>query len=637
MRKWISLGVSLLALNFAPQQMFAQQANALTTQRQQYLQARQALREGDRSEFAYYCKILRNYPLYPYLRYAEILPKLPARPEADVADYLKQYADCPLADKLRTQWLLVLIKQNQWPLFFKYANLYSNDANMQCLVWQAQLATGKANLVWSQLPKVWLTGQSLPDSCTDVFSAWQKQGKLTNDLIWQRIQLAVKAKNWDLVSYLANLLPPNQRSWVNLWRKVADDPNLILHPTIYNTDNTFSNTILVDGIHRLAKKQPERAASFWQQIVKTHHFTRDQQQEALRSLALGLAVNHLPAAGDLLTQVQVDDSDSTLRAWRVRNALVQSDWPKVVYWINKMPDDERTSACWRYWLARANEQLGNNREAQMAYESLAKERNYYGLMASQRLKKPYHIQALSMTINENALNKVAKQPGIIRAYEFYQLKLLPEARQEWQAATQKMDLEQLYLAAKLAQRWGWYDQSLYTAAKASHQDDLGLRFPLVHLNTVLASAKQHKLEPAWSYAVMRQESAFYPGAKSGAGALGLMQLLPSTAKSLAPNNKFSPQNLLDPQMNIQFGSKYLNQILRAYNGNFILATAAYNAGFGRIRPWIPKQPMAADLWIETLPWSETRDYVKNILAYTVIYQQRLGQTTPLFSNVLVVP
>jgi soluble lytic murein transglycosylase len=616
---------------------FAATALTLQDQRELYLRARQALQQDKKPYFFSLAKQLKNYPLYPYLVYAELLPRLPSLPENEVANFLKQYQDTLIATRLRSQWLQVLAQQKQWPLFFTYS-APSIDPNIVCLTWQAKIATGKANQIWSELSAVWLTGQKLPDSCGPVFSLAQQQGKLTSDLIWQRLQLAFDAKNFSLIPYLAALLPQDQRGWVDVWRRANEEPNLVMRPPLVNNDNMYSNRIIVDALQDLAKDDSAKAINAWQSLSQSHHFTSDQQQQVTRAIALDLAAEHAPGASRWLDQVNSKTADKKVREWRIRTAIFNGDWKAVLAKIDDLPQDEKNTPIWRYWSARANEVLGKATLAQVEYAKLAQERHYYALMASLHLRKPYRVQGSTAALNEKAMMQVFKKPGIQRAYELYALDMPGLANAEWQFALQKMDPEELYYAAKLAQQWGWTNQALFTASKAAHQDDLSLRFPLLHSQSILAAARQRQMDPAWSYAVIRQESAFAPKAQSGAGALGLMQLLPTTAKSLAARGqKITPKTLTEPTTNIQLGTAYLNKILQAYKGNVFLATAAYNVGFGRLRTYIPSQPMPADIWVDTLPWHETRDYVKNVIAYMVIYQQRLGQSVIKFTAPPTVP
>jgi soluble lytic murein transglycosylase len=191
----------------------------------------------------------------------------------------------------------------------------------------------------------------------------------------------------------------------------------------------------------------------------------------------------------------------------------------------------------------------------------------------------------------------------------------------------------LQLAAVLAYRWQWYDRAIVTLAQSGHKDDLDLRFPFAYQEQVLSSAKRHQIDPAWVYGVVRQESAFMPDARSRAGAMGLMQLLPRTARITARLLRIpmrSKYELLEAEKNLHLGSGYLKRMLDENNGNQILATASYNAGPQRVKQWLPDTDMPADLWVEMIPFSETRDYVRNVMAYTAIFDQRLdGNLIPL--------
>jgi soluble lytic murein transglycosylase len=220
-----------------------------------------------------------------------------------------------------------------------------------------------------------------------------------------------------------------------------------------------------------------------------------------------------------------------------------------------------------------------------------------------------------------------------RAYELLFLDQINDARKEWLLATAHMDTRQLQLSAVLAHHWGWHDRAIFTTARSGEFDDMDLRFPMVYQDQVDVVARRHKLEAAWVYGIMRQESAFMFDARSPAGALGLMQLMPSTASMTAKLLKSPMKNtleLLDVDRNLDLGSAYLRQLADQFNGNQVLATAAYNAGPSRAKGWLARGEYPADVWIEIIPFRETREYVKRVLAYTTIFEQRLtDQSTPI--------
>ena len=267
---------------------------------------------------------------------------------------------------------------------------------------------------------------------------------------------------------------------------------------------------------------------------------------------------------------------------------------------------------------------------------LASERSFYGFIASQKLKKPLELNNNNSKLSDTALEKVATHPGIVRARELYLIGESIDARREWHHAIKNMSSEERGYAAHLANIWGWHHQAIIAAARSDDRDNLDLRFPRAYPDIVAAKAQQHGVESEWIYSLIRQESAFAPTARSPAGALGMMQLMPSTAKQVSRKLglNFNTHSLLDPENNILLGTQYLSDLLQRFEGNIVLATAAYNAGPNRAKRWQPESsPMAGDIWIETIPIHETREYVKNILTYQAIYRHHLGMEAKLANSV----
>jgi soluble lytic murein transglycosylase len=271
--------------------------------------------------------------------------------------------------------------------------------------------------------------------------------------------------------------------------------------------------------------------------------------------------------------------------------------------------------------------LGRREEANKLLVELSKERSYYGFMAADHLGQVFSFLHQSLPVEQSLIEQTAALPGLRRARELLALERTLEARREWNLALQDRSPAELKAAARLAQEWDWPSQVILTLAKIRYWNDLELRFPLNHRQQVDRQAKDHGLDSAWIYAIVRQESAFSVDARSSAGAIGLMQLMPRTAKEVATKTayrSFEVNDLLQPEVNIELGAAYLNQIYRRLQENPVLATAAYNAGPSRVMGWLPDQPLATDVWIETVPFRETREYLKRVLAYTVIYNHRLG-------------
>lgn len=252
-------------------------------------------------------------------------------------------------------------------------------------------------------------------------------------------------------------------------------------------------------------------------------------------------------------------------------------------------------------------------------------------MAADFLDQSYTFEHQAVDVSEDQLLNLESSPGMQRTFELFTLDQPIRARREWRSAIKNFSQTELHIAAKLAQKWGWYNMSIQAMIKAKSWNDLDLRFPTAYLHHFTAASRSADIPVDWSLAISRQESAFRPDVRSGAGATGLMQLLYGTAKATAKREGFNlngKSDLIKPQVNIQLGTAYLGQMLRRFDYNRIIASAAYNAGPTRVRRWVDKS-MPVDIWIESIPYKETRSYVKNILMFSAIYNQKMNKKTPL--------
>jgi len=276
------------------------------------------------------------------------------------------------------------------------------------------------------------------------------------------------------------------------------------------------------------------------------------------------------------------------------------------------------------------ERSGEEKQANTLYRVLAKERSYYGFMAADRIGQPYAMQHVSIQASPEEVSATLAHPGIQMAKELFTLGDTIAARRQWAWITRRMNNRDLAVAAVLARHWGWHDRAILTVSKSEHLDDLELRFPVLYRDMVEANATRNNIDPDWVYGVMRQESAFVSDARSEAGALGLMQLMPRTGQMTGRRiNLRLPNNtaILNVENNLKLGTSYLRTVLDVNNGHQVLATASYNAGPNRVREWLPNEKaLDADAWVDTVPYNETRNYVKNVMAFTAVYAYRLETT-----------
>jgi len=308
----------------------------------------------------------------------------------------------------------------------------------------------------------------------------------------------------------------------------------------------------------------------------------------------------------------------------------------VLRWTQGLSEQSKNDHAWRYWQARALAATGKQQQADAIYLALSQYRDYYGFLAAEQINKPYHISSQKLSVPEQTLQQIQQQAVWQRAKELFYLARTAEANREWELATENLKQAELLIVAEMLHRWGWHNRAIATLGLAEAWDYLTLRFPLPYRHLVTNFASHYNLDPAWIYAVIRQESLFQSDARSGAGAQGLMQIMPATARKIARElgaHNHSTAVLSRPEHSIRYGSYYLQQNLNKLQNNLTLATAAYNAGPGRIKEWLPgkdKDSLPADIWVELIPFAETRKYVKRVLEYSAVYEKLLGRPqTPM--------
>ncbi|MCW8917300.1 MAG: transglycosylase SLT domain-containing protein [Gammaproteobacteria bacterium] len=611
-----------------PAQAVAADEEAGHQQRVLFLETKKALERGDDALFQRNLAQLRDYPLYPYLLYWRMRRDLGTQSSDTIEAFLTGYPSLPITPLLRTAWLRHLAQEGRWEEFLR---LYRHGgAEMQCYLHTAQLHSGKPELAWAGAKRLWLVGHSQDAACDELFQAWREAGGISRELYWQRIELVMARGNSGLARHLARHLDKEDQARITLWRRVYHDPTLIERHEQLQPDSAENRRIIHHGLTRLARTEPEQAITLWRKIQPRYQFSAEQSDAIGVAIARQLAYNGDPRALLWFAQLPPPVLEQEDRAWAARVALRNSNWKAAISWLDAMPVTERLSTPWQYWRARISAALGDEQQAEHLYFSVSRDRGYYGFLAADQINAGYNLEHTPVEVDDTALQALKERPEMVRAHELYMLLLTTDARREWGRAVAGMGREQRLVAGKLADEWRWYDTALLTLAKANYFSDLDIRFPLAHSESVTREAQSRQLNPAWVYAVARQESAMSPDARSPAGALGLMQLMPTTGKAVAKALNYpigGNEQLLEPDTNIHLGTYYLRQVLDRFDNNAVLATAAYNAGPHRVSGWFPEQGVIdADIWVESMPFHETRLYVRRVMAYTVFYEQRLDNT-----------
>ena len=622
----------------------AQPADAIIEQRARYQQALGLIQAGRTSQGLKLAKTLQDYPLYPYLRFQYLLKRLRYLPTQDVQRFLTNHSDTPLAARLQHRWLRTLARYGKWSLYLQQYPDTIQSTELQCYALWAQHKTGNTEAALAKIEALWLVPHSQPDACDPLFKLWRDNGGLTEALAWQRFTMAMGNRKLSLARYLIRFLPKAKQDTAWLYRNTYLQPNRLGTLRHYPHGADHIEHIILAGMKRLALRDPKLALKLWPRYQQQHPFTDNEKATVTRTIVLGLAKKNEAELYDQHLGHYAFPDDPDIVEAELLMALRLQDWPRVLTGVARLPAALSRDSRWQYWLARAHQQAQgtDSPEAADIYSSLAQSRDYYGFLAASRLELPYQLNHKIYPIDRDFMSHFKTLPAVIRALELLQQNDLTNARREWNYATRGLDNGKLYSAAYTAHEADWPIQAIRSAIAAQHWHDLNLRFPLLYQPYFRQAADKLQLDPNWLTAVARQESAFMPDAVSHKKATGLMQLLPSTAKAVARKHKLPYRNrrdLLIPERNIALGSHYLYSLLGRFDNNHVYASAAYNAGPHRVNRWLTERPdLANDIWIENIPFRETRQYVKNVMAYSVIFALRQQQTDyqmpidPLFSQ-----
>lgn len=609
-------------------------------QRELFVQAERAFKSRHYDRFRLLADQLKDYPLYSYLQYRDLKRRLNTVPEQEIDAFLQANENTVIGERMRRYALRHYARKGQWNAFI---NAYDGEQStgLYCKYLRALLNTDQRDKALNLTRKVWLSSRSQPPSCDPLFRAWEQAGQLDEALIWQRIELAMGRGRTRLARHVAQKLPnKSDRELVYLWSQIHHKPQLVL-PGTRLKNHPMAPKIRIHAVERMAASDPDKAIDLWQQLQTRYTFSERDVALAQRSIGLGLARRHHPDAIQWLAQVSNPVADRQVREWLIRSAIRHSDWQQVVQAIERLPLEDQSDLRWQFWWAYAHEQQGHGNDAEGIYRYLAGRRSYYGFLAADRLNLPYSFENRPLDLDQRELARIATHPEAIRAHELFQLDRIIDARREWGQLTASLSRREKLAASQLAHSWGWHDRAIVTMGKTDYRDDIALRFPMPLKQTVEAYSQRQSIDPAWTYAIIRRESAFMSDARSAAGALGLMQLMPGTARQVARSMNLrypGRSNLLKTETNIKLGTGYLSQMFKRLESQAVLATAAYNAGPHRVEAWLPKQPMDAIRWVETIPFTETREYVSNVMAYTIIYQHIMSdQYTRLTQRMPPVP
>ncbi|MFM4983060.1 transglycosylase SLT domain-containing protein [Aeromonas veronii] len=621
-------GIVLSAL-FVPTLM------AQTADQTLYRQAYDAVRANDQARFQQIRARLTHYPLLPYLDYYQLAFRPGAADYNDVTRFIRQHGDTPQSNRLERSYLTYLAQSQQWSQFLRFYPAKPSSTDLLCMHYQALYYTGKPKEALQGAGKIWMSGQSRPDACSPLFQLWQASGQRTQDKIWQRMTLAFEAENPNLIRHLGATLGSGLQSYGDQMVTLFEQPAKAMNPA-YFSSNPYSRKLLSLGLTRYANQEPESVLRQLALFRSRFGLTQAEVKPVERAIARRLLLDRSIAQRSWVDSTVNKLADPDITELRARLAIWEQDWRGLSGWVKMMPMARQKEDRWRYWMARSLEVQGQQKPARDLYLETANLRGFYGFMAAQRTGVPYRIKNQSVKHVPDWRTASQRWPFLLRVRELLSMNEIAAARSEWIHNMDRNPVVQRIEFGHIALNQGWHELAILASIRAEAWDALDLRFPLPLKRTFSQMAQERTMNTSLLYAISRQESALYPLAQSPVGARGLMQLMPATAKETAGKLGVpyrNEQQLFDPTMNIRLGSAYLKRLLDVYDGNRILAAAAYNAGPGRVKRWREQsdnKPM--DVWVESIPYKETRNYVQNVLSFDLIYQHKLQQPLRFMSE-----
>ncbi|NNK31945.1 MAG: transglycosylase SLT domain-containing protein [Xanthomonadales bacterium] len=596
--------------------------------RETFREAWQAAAKGDRARFEQAMPGLRDYLLFPYLQYEDFRHRRKTADVSEVAAFLDSHEDWAFAAGLKTAWLRSLGATGRWESVLLHAP-GSADTEVQCHLANARLRAGELEQATIDARRLWTAGKSQPDACDPVFAWLQKQGAITGGLAWERIRLAIEARQLRLTYYLARFLPEAERVWLDRWQQQDRSGYRRLDRASAWGDHPKNRDITLYGIRRLARNDADRAWQVFAALDGHFDWGADARDGLLREIALWSAVDGAADTPQRMKAVPAPARDDQLLEWWARHELSAGRWEAVADVVDLMSPDLANDSRWRYWAARARIENGDGASGREQLAELALEANYYGFLAADRMNLPYTICPQEPEVAEDVVTALAKRPDFSRALELRRAGIRNWSRSEWKLATDRLDQNGLRAAAALATREDWPDRAIFALGDSGDRRWYQWRFPVNFATLAESAASARRLDSSWVMGLMRSESAMAEDAVSSAGALGLMQVMPGTARQLAKRHSLryaGRSQLLQAEPNVAFGTAFLEELQARYGGNLALASGAYNAGPHVVDRWVrDRRSGDVAVWVDTLPYHETRDYIPRVLAFTTIYDWRLDR------------
>lgn len=644
-KRWIALSIfcaASCAVSLAPSSVNAAKRAPIVPNAADadFIALREAALRGDAGEAGRIAARLGDYPVQSYIEYYKLYPRLASAPEGEVRSFLSRHEGTAIGDRLRNDWLLLIGRARDWHLFDEqYPQFVLNDdTQLKCYALSSKIVKGENVVKAAQ--ELLIQPKAYGEGCVDLIGRLQREKQFSEADVWRQIRLAVEFGVPGTARRIAAFTNVNEKQLV----QAIDKPNVVLDRGA--SDSRSARQLLVIAIGRMARTDVERAAKTLERIQA--RLSGEEVAAAWAQVALPASLALSRDAAPYWRKTWGASLSQEGYQWRARTALREADWPMVSRAIETMPADLQKDPAWIYWRGRALLAAGTTEEAHKYFQLIAGQHNFYGILAMEELGLKVAPLPRPQPSKADEIAEASNNPGLRHALKFYEMELRFEGNREWNWQLRKMNERQLLAAAEFARRSEVLDRMVTTADRTRVELDLTQRYPTPYDDIMQAATRPIGLDKAWVYGLIRQESRFIRAARSHVGASGLMQIMPATATYVARKigmTGFSLSSLNDIKTNITLGTQYLNMVLGNLGGSQTLATAAYNAGPGRPRQWRSTldKPVEGAIFAETIPFTETRVYVKNVMANTTWYaamfenkpqsmKTRLGMVTARDAN-----
>lgn len=577
-----------------------------------------------------------DYPLAAYTDYRAFLFDINNKTPQQVNQFSQDFFDYPFSVSIRVDYLNAMIATRNWGNLLGYQKEQPKDQNYQCYYYSAFYHQGKKDIAFDGANSLWLNGKSVSNACDELFQHWANAGLRTDDVIKQRALLSIEKRNPKLIKYLAKLVSnKGDRLILNEMYMLYQNPIRVTEAFTNKDDTPFNRDYAQVLLKHLARNYIDKAYLAFTHITDHYSYKGDEIQNTSEFIAVRL----LQSTDDkeIAWRDEVfkrSDNDYVLEQ-RVRLAISKTKWQESYFWIARLSDEAQATYRWQYWLARSEIALNETEKGEARLKRIMGYRHFYSFAAAITLNRAIKYPIANVDFQFDDL--IHYHPDLQRVNELLRLGKEAPAKSQWRYLIARASHDDRAKLAAYAKQEEWHDFSFESTLRGELWDYIDLRFPVRYYSLFKYYGKKHKIDPITLLALARQESGFNSLSQSPVGALGVMQVLPSTAKYMADKYKSTykqPNDLLDAEKNIAIGSQYLSSLLRRYKKNRAFAFSAYNAGPTMVSVWRRGLSKDADVfaYIESITFKETRVYVKNVFMFEEYYRYILDSKGDFLSK-----